>query len=115
MTKLKRGRPDSVADIGRPNKLSRLNANPPIVIINNDIFQQTMEQKRIPYGIQFELARTLASNPDSMSKFQNLISNLPQDQIPTHSYLFSQIFSVSSLRNLSTHEVASTVRQLQEL
>ncbi|KAJ3874138.1 RNA dependent RNA polymerase-domain-containing protein [Lentinula edodes] len=108
MTNLKRGRPDSVADIGRPNKLSRLNANPPIVIINNDIFQQTMEQKRIPYGIQFELARTLASNPDSMSKFQNLISNLPQDQMPTHSYLFSQIFSVSSLRNLSTHEVAST-------
>ncbi|KAJ3926978.1 MAG: RNA dependent RNA polymerase-domain-containing protein [Lentinula lateritia] len=67
-----------------------------------------MKQKRIPYGIQFELARTLASNPDSVTKFQNLISNLPQDQTPTHSYLFSQLFSISSSRNLSIYEVAST-------
>ncbi|KAE9397715.1 hypothetical protein BT96DRAFT_940723 [Gymnopus androsaceus JB14] len=98
-------RSGSVTDL-RPCKIPRCDTENPIVLVHNDSFQKLLQQKCIPYGVQFELARLITNEVDSIHRYREIINTLSEEQLHTHVDLVPKLFETSHLR--SEQETASS-------
>ncbi|KAF9068844.1 RNA dependent RNA polymerase-domain-containing protein [Rhodocollybia butyracea] len=99
---MKRDRSDSNAgELGRPTKITRPDHSV-VVVIHNDSLERIMEKKKIPYGIQFQLA-SIASDSALLKEKEAILERLNGPQ--TNSRLQSLLFGTSAI--LSEKEIAS--------
>ncbi|KAF5390021.1 hypothetical protein D9757_003814 [Collybiopsis confluens] len=105
MDSQKRKRADEQV-VSRVSKARKLAQDQPVVVAHDPKFFSLMCRKKIPYGIQFEIARAVEDNNEALERYRNIISKFSNDP-QTHVELYSTLYKCERT-NLSEREVASS-------